>query len=292
MLVCITILVISIITPIPNKYRQENFQNQNQGDKRVCIVGCARNIGQFIDKTMQKMRELKATFHPESRIIVAENDSTDDTKRILMDHAKEDKNITILNYDGKVSMPLRTERLAFLRNELISHVNQNYPDCDYVINADLDIITHSLDVNKVHDVLRKMENTPWDALFANSQPYYYDIWALRSSKIGCEVDCWDAVHHNPSPDANVKYVNNYTKPIPTDASPFLVDSAFGGLGIYRMKSIKGSKYDGVTRFCTLGHSDVSKCNRECCEHVAFHADMKKNGHGNLYIVPELTVNSN
>ncbi len=261
----------------------EGFQSQQ---KRVVIVGCARNVGSYLDKTLEKLVQIKNLFHTDSRIVVAENDSTDNTKEILRKHAD---NVTLLNYDGKVGSPLRTERLAYLRNELMDYAHKNYSNYDYIINADLDSVIHSLDPSDIPRTLKKWEGKPWDAVFANCHPYY-DIWALRSKDIGCTVDCWDAVHHDPRGGIN-KHISQFQKNIPRDAEPILVDSAFGGFGIYRLSSTKDCKYNGRPRICSLGYSDVSKCYQELCEHVPFHEDMKRNGHGNLYIDPDLMLNS-
>ena len=261
----------------------EGFQSEQ---KRVVIVGCARNVGSFLDKTLEKLIQIKNLFHADSRIVVAENDSTDNTKEILNKHAN---NITVLNYDGKVTSPLRAERLAFLRNELVNYAHTKFPKHDYLINADLDSVIHSINPTDVPKVLAKWEGKSWDALFANSQPYY-DIWALRSKDLGCTVDCWDAQEHDPTKDIH-KNILQYQKNIPRDADPILVDSAFGGFGIYRLSSTKNCKYDGLTRVCSMGYPDTSKCHKEICEHVPFHADMKRNGHGKLYIEPDLLISS-
>ncbi len=282
LLILLCIIVVFVIAWFKTK-KVEGFQSEQ---KRVVIVGCARNVGSFLDKTLDKLMQIKNLFHTDSRIVVAENDSTDNTKEILRKHAD---NVTLLNYDGKVGSPLRTERLAYLRNELMDYAHKNYPNYDYVINADLDSVTHSLNPSDVTRTLEKWEGKPWDALFANSQPYY-DIWALRSKDIGCTVDCWDAVHHDTARDVD-KHVSQFRKTISRDSEPMLVDSAFGGFGIYRLSSTKDCKYDGKTRVCSLGYSDVSKCNQELCEHVPFHEDMKRKGHGNLYIDPDLMVTS-
>jgi hypothetical protein len=30
----------------------------------------------------------------------------------------------------------------------------------------------------------------WDVMTANQEKEYYDIWTLRSTKLGCNFDCW------------------------------------------------------------------------------------------------------
>jgi hypothetical protein len=57
-----------------------------------------------------------------------------------------------------------------------------------------------------------------------------------------------------------------------------VDSAFGGIGIYKTSSFKHASYFGFSN----GH--------EICEHVGFHQMAREVGM-KLYINPKFTVNS-
>jgi hypothetical protein len=63
-----------------------------------------------------------------------------------------------------------------------------------------------------------------------------------------------------------------------DKTPIEVDSAFGGLGIYKKSAILSSSY--------IGLDDNEE---EFCEHVYLHTIMRRKGL-NLYIVPSL-INS-
>lgn len=268
MLVC---LVIS------SRIRIENFESS----ERVCIVGCAKNISNHIRKSLDKLIEIKQLFHPESKIIIAENDSTDGTKEIL-DNYKH--NIDVINYDGKVTMDHRTEKLAFLRNELINHVHKKYSHYNYIIIADLDNVIHDLNVQQFQHILQNWKNREWDALFSNSNPYY-DIWALRSKDIGIDYDCWDAVHHDGD---TRKHVKKFQKNITFDSDAVEVDSAFNGFGIYKLASTKGCSYNGLTQNCSLNMS--SPCRKDTCEHVSFHNCLKQNG-AKLFILRDLMVKS-
>ena len=54
-----------------------------------------------------------------------------------------------------------------------------------------------------------------------------------------------------------------------------VDSAFGGLGIYKIDFLRGLRYKGLN-----DHGE------ELCEHVPFHKAIKANG-GRIFINPSL-----
>jgi hypothetical protein len=58
-----------------------------------------------------------------------------------------------------------------------------------------------------------------------------------------------------------------------------VDSAFGGLGVYKRDVIRLAKYVGI-----------NETGGEVCEHVPFHKFLKVNQSANIYINPRL-INS-
>ena len=65
--------------------------------------------------------------------------------------------------------------------------------------------------------------------------------------------------------------------------PIKVLSAFGGLGIYKIKSIKKCKYNGVE----IKTDNKTHFIDEDCEHVKFHECMRNNGNDKIYIIPYL-----
>lgn len=275
---CIVIVGLCIL--YLSKHSAEGFENPLH-ERRVCIVGLAKNIADNLPTTLQKMREIRQLFHPDSAIIVAENDSTDGTKDILKSSGAE-----VLTFDGKVTMPHRTERLAYLRNELLNHVHEKYPTHDYLINVDMDGIVDNYDASNLRSVLQKWNARQWDALFCNTHPYY-DIWALRSKDMGITYDCWDAIHHGGGFETHVR---PFSKILSVDLPPIQVESAFNGFGIYRLSSTKGCTYNGRISKCSIaGSTDISNCKQEVCEHVAFHENMRQKGHDKLYICPDLLM---
>jgi hypothetical protein len=131
----------------------------------------------------------------------------------------------------------------------------------------------------VNKSLVDLKNEEWSCIFPNQLYFYYDIWALRIQKL-YETDCFkefkDLLKNN-------SYKKSYHLSI-TKKMFFLknskdryikVISAFGGMGIYKIKNILDIYYD-------------SKGGKEC-EHVYFHQKIY-NKYNSLFIDKKL-INS-
>jgi hypothetical protein len=154
-----------------------------------------------------------------------------------------------------------------------------YGDFDYVAMLDLDGVNRDLTSSSVESIW-KFDS--WDVAFANQPFRYYDIWALRA-KGWSDGDCWQQYQELsetiPAADAKRIAITSKMKSIPEKSQPILVESAFGGLGIYRTASFLDGKYMGM-----------DSNGNEICEHVYFHQSLSKMGY-KLYIMPSL-VNLN
>jgi len=138
------------------------------------------------------------------------------------------------------------------------------------------------------------KSSDWDAVFANTTGAYYDIWALRSDAM--TYDCWDLVRHFMQQGfardvAKAVCITPYQVVLPKKPTLIPVQSAFGGLGLYRLAKTRGCRYDGLTRACSCTHVNQfpSPCAPERCEHVAFHQDMIEKHGAKLFIHTEIQV---
>ena len=82
----------------------------------------------------------------------------------------------------------------------------------------------------------------FDALLANSQPYYYDLLVLRSSSLTLQYDCIE----DKAAMAARGACCDYTITIDPAAPPIEVDSAFNGLAVYSLAALhdSGCRYHG------------------------------------------------
>lgn len=245
------------------------------------IAGVVRNGG---PKLYNRIKSLVDCFKNCGKIsvLVVESDSSDDTVAVLKRLSTEN---SFFRYTSLGSLscrfPLRTQRLAFCRNYYLNALNnlELYEDVDFLVVADLD---------GVNDLLRSSSlsscwsSTAWDACFANQLGPYYDIWALRHplwSPNDClrQVDFMKTIGSDEF-SAIFGSVLSRMRVLPPNSPWIPVESAFGGLAIYKKSAIGNALYVGLDP-----HGN------EVCEHVQFHQDFISRGK-HLYIVPSL-INS-
>ena len=241
------------------------------------VVGLARNCEQTISDDIHRIN--KALKDAASVVwLIVESDSNDDTVQKLENLQSEIPNFHFATL-GKLAdtIPKRTDRISHCRNYYAEELRNNpsFSNVDYVVVADLDGLNNKLTKEAFESCWRRDD---WDMCAANQAGPYYDIWALRH-KEWCPDDCW----------AQYKFLNTYRLDfernlwasvyskmitIPKETEWLEVDSAFGGLAIYKKKMFDDCKYVGIT-----------EAGEEFCEHVYFHRILKANG-AKLFINPQ------
>lgn len=240
------------------------------------IVGIVRNCEY---KIADEIKRINSAFSSAKKInwIIIESDSEDKTI-YQIENLKKKYSIKLISFGNlRFKMIKRTERISFCRNAYLNELNNNnqYQDTDYFVVADLDGINSNLNsyyVDYCWDL-----GLEWDACFPNQLAPYYDIWALRH-EIWCPNDVWTQFYYLKKFSKNNLFLKNsiiYSKmiTIPLNTSPIEVDSAFGGIGIYKIECSKVGKYSGL-----------NKDGSQVCEHVSFHSSLKRKGK-KLFIIP-------
>ena len=176
--------------------------------------------------------------------LMVESDSTDKTAWVLSQLEQEIMNFRALSLGVlEARLPLRTQRIAHCRNTYLAelHANPVYAKVDYVIVADLDGANPLLSCAGLASCWSR---PAWDVCTANQRGPYYDLWALRH-ELWNPTDCWQQyrflVAHGARPRA-ARYAAVYSKMITVaEASEWIeVDSAFGGLAVYRRAAAGGA----------------------------------------------------
>ena len=248
---------------------------------KAVFAGCARSCAQFLDAVLANVEALGSTYDA-FELIIVENDSADDTRRRLREFASSRGNVRLVEADGlDDAHPMRGDRLAVARNLYMDVVREPYySDCDDLVVLDFDDV-NSKPINPA--AFAAARGWLWQepnrrGVFANSAPFYYDIWALRHPT-WCPDDCWGRVRRaEPAlglDEAVRRHVARLQIPLAPTRPPIMVDSAFGGLGIYRREATLEATYVGL-----------DPDGYETCDHVAFNAQVK-GADGVLAIYPAL-----
>jgi hypothetical protein len=257
---------------------EEAQGSSGPGGFSFLVVGLARNCQASLRSDVLRITD---SLQPAKTIrwLIVESDSVDDTVGELsrMQSAMPDFRFASLG-QLRDRFPRRTERLSICRNHYLQQIRQNplYREIDYVVVADLDGVNTRITRAAFATCWKRAD---WDMCAANQDGPYYDIWALRHP-LWSPNDCW--AHYRflntirPHVEENLMTsVYSRMLRIPPDRDWIPVDSAFGGLAVYRREMFELASYDGI-------NAD----GEECCEHVHFHAGLKRHG-ARLFINPAL-----
>jgi FkbM family methyltransferase len=251
----------------------------NLSERSAVFVGCARNCGMYLNQVLANVERIAALYR-QCAFVFVENDSSDDSKTKLLAWLSSHPSGALLELDGLAAEePRRTVRLALARNSYLGYLESSpYANYDDLVVFDFDEVNASrlepVEFAAAAGFLHSDERTV--GVFANSQPVYFDIWALRHAT-WCPDNCWLEVRRAQDvskAEAVERLV--FARQIPIDPlrPPIQVASAFGGLGIYRLAR-------------TLPHRHVGSTpdGEEICEHVSLNLALSRDG--NLYIFPRL-----
>lgn len=255
---------------------------------KIKIISCVKNCAPHIEESIIQIKEFQNLFK-KVEFFAVENDSVDNSLELLKKYSKNIRS-EIFNFkDLDKKYPLRTYRLAFLQNILLEKCR----DSDYIFVIDFDSILKNFDINGLLNTFERDLNS-WDIITANCNDRYYDIWALRTEKFN--YDCWDLINHKRQEgiidDILIPmYIAANQIKIPKVNKLIPVQSAFGGFGIYKTKSVENCNYDGSLKECECQHLTKNKnCSREVCQHVTFHKQAIRKNNAKIFINTDLVVN--
>lgn len=250
----------------------------NKSEFKILVVGVVRNCEKKVAADVTRLQAAIGEVH-ELHWFLVESDSHDRTLTRLEQLSRTVNNFSYASL-GELAKekPLRTDRIAYCRNRYIDELktNEKFNEIDYVIVADFDGLNTHISKEAIASCWNR---DGWDMCAANQQGPYYDIWALRH-KDWCPNDCWAQFRFlsrfGSDKEKNL-YASVYSKmiTIPVEMPWLEVDSAFGGLAIYKRELFASSKYCGLT-----------DSGEEVCEHVFFHKKLVDQG-AKLYINPAL-----
>jgi len=245
-----------------NKLKMNQNSNSNDEQKKIIIAGCARNIGGHdgIFTTIDKIR----TRYKDTLVIIYENDSKDNTVQMITNWQGKDSNIhTFLNSQHNCSS-IRTERIAFARNFILSYIRNEplYKYYDYLLWLDMDEVNskYGTVAETLPFALKSISEANVLGIFPGNVYKYYDIWALRKKWV-MEHDCWTGGNRKIVGLVARIMTEMIQKLDKDDNSLIPVESAFGGAGLYKLSYVMNSSvlYDGA----------------HTCEHVAFNEKLNK-----------------
>lgn len=216
----------------------------NKINETVLICGIVKNCARNLNLNLNHAIKTGEIFK-DYRIIIYENNSTDNTK-IILNNFKSNSKFIIKSEDidlkNKTNFelwaytkitgsnhPCRIELISNARNKVIDVINNSdFNDFSYVIWIDMD--SNGWDINGIINSL--LNKQAWDVVYANNPQKYYDIYALRDARHCFGPEIIGELFWNQLPNFKINPNNNL---IP-------VYSAFGGLGIYKKEIFKDNRF--------------------------------------------------
>lgn len=253
-------------------------------ESSIIICSIVRNAERGLKNNIPVINEF-CKYFSNYKVIVYENDSTDNTKIILTSWMRDDpKHITVLSNDtdAKKTIPSyneincnpffsykRIEKMVFYRNKYLDYIKQHNLQAEYLMVVDLDVASLYLDA-----ILSSFDvNVPeWDAVTAMGysrspvfKKRYHDTYALV--EIGME--------NTPQTEKSIFTSSLRIMKKIHDNRWLRVFSAFGGLAIYRFEKIKNLRYKVIEN----GDSRVEVR----CEHYSIFQQMSSESNCKVYI---------
>lgn len=245
---------------------------------RPLVAGLVRNCAKGIGVDLQLLQQALQGFG-EVRWLLVESDSTDDSLKVLESLGRQLPGFRYVSLGSLRSQrPLRTDRIAHCRNAYLDELDHNplYADVDTVFVTDFDRVNTHLTAQALRSCWQR---DGWDGCMANQAGPYYDVWALRHpewSPNDCFAQMRFLERQGLTPERALRAaVDSRMITISPEADWIEVDSAFGGLAVYRREALRGLRYHGL-----------DAAGLETCEHVALHAQMRARG-ARLFINPRL-----
>ena len=246
---------------------------------RVLVTGLARDCGNHLAQEILRIEKHALEIFTAVDFFVVESDSIDNTEKVLFQISRNRSNFQFVSL-GKLAnkIPGRIDRLRYCRNHYVNFVRQNIAEDkpDFVMVVDFDIKNRALNLSPL---TKLMSENWWDGLFANQKGPYYDIYALRKEG-WVEDDCFkryrELARQMPAKKAKQEAVWSQMRRIPRDKELIEVESAFGGLGVYRRRVFENFDYASLSETST-GES----------EHISLHKKIVDSD-GRLFIVPAMT----
>lgn len=267
-LIVLFLLVVSCLypsfinDPIKENYEQKQDVSKKMKQYNVIFGGACRTVEPNIQNVLNHIARCGKKFN-DYAVVIYENDSSDKTREILNENKRRNYHYI---FEDNIAEPKRTKRLERGRNMIMDKVREINKDnyYQYLILLDMDNVNSKGKFVETIDSCFLTDD--WDAMAANQEGDYYDLWALRNDDLN--HDCWKEAGEDKKicSDVKVKY---------TPGKLIEVDSAFGGGAIYKLSSIPNQcRYNGE-------HENGD----EKCEHVDFNKCIKKHG-GKIYINPD------
>lgn len=217
-------------------------------DKSIVVCSIVRDAARQVVGNIPAIEWICAHFSW-YRVVVYENDSKDDTPRVLEEWKAANPSVHVISeHLGIRTLPTRKEvvsnpffslwrieKMAMYRNRYLDYVESQGWNPDYVMVVDLDVAG----IDREGVMTSFTEKYDWDAVTAFGYSLsprlairYHDTYAL--------VEC--GKENERKTEEEITSLSYTFAPLKDRQEWVRVYSAFGGLAIYKYPTLKGARY--------------------------------------------------
>jgi hypothetical protein len=236
---------------------------------KLIIAGCAKNCGKYLNRVLEFIDSLRAYF-PESRVIFAYDNSTDNTFALLKGY-KDRLPATVDLLMCANNHKHRTVKIAGARNCIMTRIATTYADYDTLCFLDMDDIVNGVLKPETLDTVMSLS---WDAISFN-RVFYYDIWALRFDPYLCS--CWGFGTSHEICGRMGEEIRGKLKGL-TETEVLPVKSAFNGIAFFRLDKFLTSRFTGLYEADPDFNNTFGipyNPSQDDCDWVSFYHDARK-----------------
>ena len=154
-------------------------------DIKIIFCGLSKNCGNTLVKNIEFINKFIKFYNDvDIRSIIVESDSIDGSLEYLK-NLQSSSNIELFIENGlEERISSRIERIAICRNIGLDYIKNNFSDLDNVIyipyDNDIDLFENIRQDNFMSLIENLISNKDIKGIFPISEPFYYDIFALRA----------------------------------------------------------------------------------------------------------------
>lgn len=232
----------------------------NSFNDGIVFLSLARNCAKYLPSLFDLIEKISAQG-VNVAAVVGENGSTDGTADLLRLKHLQNQHVTHIDTSFMAGIPSRLRRMAEGRQMLVRYAAENFPTARYVCVIDVDNVL-ATDLPAETFLSSASQIYTDERLFgvaAMSDPYYYDISALRCDSFFSKNIYPEIMEAKGNILGYYKFMRDNLFRIQiefTNSKHRLCESAFNGICIYRPDDYYSSSY--------LGDDQDN-----VCEHVIF-----------------------
>lgn len=214
---------------------------------KIIFLSLAQNCASTLKNYFNFLERFPKSY--KIKIIIAENNSKDNTREIIENYSKTNKDVTLLKTDFLNSIDERILRITRGRDFLQKYIIKYNLNSDFICVIDLDdVIKKKINFKNFIKVLRhlKKNKNKLNGISVKTNPYYYDILALKCQKFKTPNILKIQREKNILSAYSIrkKYIYSLQKKLNTEKKLYTI-SSFNGLCVYNYKDfIKGNYFYG------------------------------------------------